>query len=113
MLHRERQLGFRTAKCNDRLILPVAISKRDYFPDLACTIQALDLCRFALPHMAEANEVHQQFDQTMDIFCQSIAHALNRVPPPDPDWSSLKGTDFLPLLEPKPFRVIINPRLAA
>jgi len=113
MLHREHHLGFRTPQCNDRLILPVSISRRDYFPDLACTIQDLDLSRFALPHMAEATEIHQQFDQTMNTFCQSIADALGSLPQHDPAWSALDGAPYLPQLDAKPFRVAINPRLTS
>jgi hypothetical protein len=113
MLHREEILGLRTPAQPEGLILPVRLSSRTYFPDIARHIQDEDFTTFAIPNLAPNTLTHEKFDEKIRQFTLTAAAAIRKAPAYDAAWQDLDGGAFLPRLLSKPLAISQPPRISA
>ncbi|MBI1929730.1 toll/interleukin-1 receptor domain-containing protein [Candidatus Poribacteria bacterium] len=87
MLHRERQLGYRTPENPSGLIIPVTVSNGEHFPNYAKQIQYFDCRRFArVGEGFKKTERYVEFQDEMDRWVPEVAKVINQTPPWRQEW---------------------------
>lgn len=94
MHNREKSLGFRTSANPFGLILPVIINDGDKFPTEVQEMQGKKIYDFAQPCMCPDSHLQERFAECLRAWCPCIEHALEKVPPYNPDWELITFTQF-------------------
>lgn len=87
MLHREKQLGYRTLENPSGLVLPVTVFDGENFPEFAKAIQRSDYTRFA--RVGEGFARTERYVEFQDItinWVQEVAEAIRKAPPFREEW---------------------------
>ncbi len=111
MLHRERQLGYRTEQNPRGLIFPVIVHDGEHFPDKikGMKIKFFDCRGFALVGKAfKDSDGYLEFQIQMKNWTRRIAKVINEVPPWGENWHDGLISDDLDLI---PFPVFEAPVL--
>ncbi len=87
MLHRERQLGYRTTANPQGLILPVTIYDGERFPSFTKGIQCLDCTKYArVGYGFSKTERYVEFQDCLAEWVEGVAQAVTSAPLWKEEW---------------------------
>lgn len=87
MMHRERQLGYRSAVRPEGIVVPVNVFDGDFFPDAARKIEWLD-CRdyWLIGEGFKKTEKYIQYQDLLRKWAVDAAKAIAAAPAWNPEW---------------------------
>ena len=97
MYAREVKCGYRTLKCSEGLIIPVALHDGERFPQKAREIQMANLQKYANVRIARNSKTAEELSRRICNWVPSVAHAIGKAPPFNPLWKSMALEEFLVL----------------